>query len=183
SRTSPHNVVFLESVKAALRGDPLFRDGWYEQQPTQGLRAAARVYAGWGFSQAFYWHETYKQLGFHSLDDFLVGFWEGFFLDDRDVNDLLCMADTWKHTDVGRTPGFDGDIAAALATIRAKALIMPAEKDLYFPPEDEQWAAQYIPDAEVRIIPGVWGHFSGSGDNPEDVRFIDNAVSELLARD
>lgn len=183
SRTSPHNVVFLESVKAALTGDPMFHGGWYEQQPVQGLRNAARVYAGWGFSQAFYWHETYRQLGFASLDDFLVGFWEGFFLDDRDVNDLLCMADTWKHGNVADTPGCDGNLARALGSIRAKSLIMPAEKDLYFPPEDEQWAAQYISDAEVRVIPGVWGHFSGSGDNPADVRFIDSAVGELLATD
>src|SRR5262245_44408771 len=57
--------------------------------PWRGLRAAARVYAGWGFSQAFYWDELYKQLGYTSLEDFLVAFWEGFFLDERDANNLL----------------------------------------------------------------------------------------------
>jgi homoserine O-acetyltransferase len=31
-----------------------FNGGWYKDQPTKGLRAMARVYAGWGFSQAFY---------------------------------------------------------------------------------------------------------------------------------
>ena len=40
----------------------------------------ARVYAGWGFSQAFY-HEKLDmmRMGFASLEDFLVGFWEGLF--------------------------------------------------------------------------------------------------------
>lgn len=66
--------------------------------------------------------------------------------------------------------------------VQAKALIMPAQKDLYFPPEDEQWAAQFIPDAEVRVIPGVWGHFAGGGANPADVAFIDKGIAELLAR-
>lgn len=50
--------VFLEGVKGALTADSLFQDGWYEKMPCKGLRAAARVYAGWGFSQAFYWHEV-----------------------------------------------------------------------------------------------------------------------------
>jgi hypothetical protein len=32
---------------------------------------------------------VYRQLGYSSLEDFLVGFWEGFFLDERDANNLL----------------------------------------------------------------------------------------------
>jgi hypothetical protein len=27
----------------------------------------------------FYWDRVYEELGFSSLEDFLVGFWEGFF--------------------------------------------------------------------------------------------------------
>jgi homoserine O-acetyltransferase len=50
--------VFLEGVKAALTADSSFQDGWYEKTPSKGLRAVARVYAGWGFSQAFYWNEV-----------------------------------------------------------------------------------------------------------------------------
>ncbi|WP_166345313.1 alpha/beta fold hydrolase [Phytoactinopolyspora limicola] len=181
SKTSLHNIVFLEGVKAALTADGAYQGGWYTEQPTTGLRAAARVYAGWGFSQAFYWDKLYTQLGFTSLEDFLVGFWEGFFLDERDVNNLLCMLDTWQNGDVGASPGFGGDVAAALVSIRAKALIMPAEKDLYFPPEDERWAAEHVPDAELRVIPGVWGHFAGGGANPDDTAFIDAGIKELLA--
>ncbi|WP_067450526.1 alpha/beta fold hydrolase [Actinomadura macra] len=182
SRTSYHNQVFLEGVKAALTADAAFEGGWYTSKPNRGLRAAARVYAGWGFSQAFYWDRLYEKLGYSSLEDFLVGFWEGFFLDDRDANNLLTMLWTWQNADVGRTPGFDGDTKAALASIKARALVMPGEKDLYFPPEDEAWAVQHIPEAELRVIPGVWGHFAGHGSNPEDTAFIDAALTELLAR-
>src|SRR5262249_28588012 len=86
-----HNKGFLDSVKAALTADDAWRGGWYDTPPVKGLRAMARVYAGWGFSQAFYWQKLYRQLGFSSLEDFAVGFWEGFFLDDRDANNLLTM--------------------------------------------------------------------------------------------
>ena len=183
SRTSPHNIVFLEGVKGALIADGTFRGGWYAEQPVTGLRAAARVYAGWGFSQAFYWDEVWREMGYTSLEDFLVGFWEGFFLDGRDANNLLCMLDTWQQGNVGATAGFDGDLRKALGAIKAKTIVMPAEKDLYFPPEDERWAAQFIPNAELRVIPGVWGHFAGGGENPVDTAFIDGAVRELLATD
>ncbi|RKT53717.1 alpha/beta fold hydrolase [Saccharothrix australiensis] len=183
SRTSFHNQVFLEGVKAALTADAAFAGGWYgDAPPVVGLRAAARVYAGWGFSQAFYWDREWEKLGHTSLEDFLVGFWEGFFLDDRDPNNLLTMLRTWQTADVGLTPGFDGDTVAALASIRATAIVMPAEKDLYFPPEDEAWAVGHMADAELRVIPGTWGHFAGHGSNEPDTRFIDAALRDLLAR-
>jgi homoserine O-acetyltransferase len=182
SRTSPHNRVFLEGVKAALTADAAFAGGWYRPDalPVAGLRAAARVYAGWGFSQAFYWDEVWREMGYASLEDFLVGFWEGFFLDDRDPNNLLTMLDTWWNGDVGSTRGF-GSTEEALTSITARALVLPAEKDLYFPPEDEQWAVGHMSSAELRVIPGVWGHFAGGGENPVDTAYIDAAVRDLLA--
>jgi homoserine O-acetyltransferase len=180
-RTAPHNRVFLDSLRAALTASVGFDGGHYTTPPVQGLRAFARIYAGWGFSQAFYWAEVWRALGYTSLEDFAVDFWEGFFLDGRDPNNLLTMLDTWWNGDVGATPGFDST-EQALASIRARVLDMPAEKDLYFPPEDEAWAVSHIPDAEVRVIPGVWGHFAGGGLNPTDTAFIDRAVAELLDR-
>lgn len=181
ARTSEHNQVFLEGVKASLTADDAFRGGWYDEQLTKGLRAAARVYAGWGFSQAFYWQRVYRELGFSSLEDFLVSFWEGFFLDERDANNLLTMLWTWQHGDVGKTPGFDGSLERALGSVQARAIVLPAEKDLYFPPEDEEYEVSLMPNAELRVIPGVWGHFAGGGANPTDTAFIDRALAELLA--
>ncbi len=181
AKTSVHNIVFLEGVKAALTADAAWNHGWYDEQPMKGLRAMARVYAGWGFSQAFYWDRAYEEMGYSSLEDFLVGFWEGFFLDGRDANNLLTMLWTWQNGDIGKTPGFDGDFERALGAIEAKAIVMPAEKDLYFPPEDEEYAVKRMPNAQLRVIPGVWGHFAGGGLNPEDIEFIDNGLKELLA--
>jgi homoserine O-acetyltransferase/O-succinyltransferase len=181
ARTSPHNIVFLEGVKAALTADAEWKHGWYEAQPTRGLRAAARVYAGWGFSQAFYLEERYREIGFSSLEDFLVGFWEGFFLDERDANNLLTMLWTWQHGDIGQTEGFDGSLERALGAIQARAIVMPGEKDLYFPPEDNEYEVRHMPNAELRVIPGVWGHFAGGGANQADTDFIDQGLRDLLA--
>ncbi|KAG0559789.1 hypothetical protein KC19_10G129200 [Ceratodon purpureus] len=180
ARTSPHNFVFLEGVKAALTADNLYQDGWYEKIPTKGLRAAARVYAGWGFSQSFYWNEVWREMGYSSLEDFLVGFWEGFFLDRRDPNNLLTMLWTWQNGNIGLTQGFEGSVEKALASIRAKAIVMPAQQDLYYPVSDEEYEVKFMQNAELRVIPGVWGHYAGAGLNAVDTKFIDNAVRDLL---
>lgn len=184
SVTAPHNKVFLESLEVAMMADAAWADGDYDpaSPPIKGLRAFARIYAGWGFSQAFYWQEQWRSMGFTSFDDFVRGFWEAFFRDGRDPNNLISMLRTWHAGDVGQTPGFDGDTQAALRSIRCPVLAMPAEKDLYFPPEDEVWASQFIERGDVTVIPGVWGHFAGGGANPVDIDFIDDKLAEFLSK-
>ncbi len=81
----------------------------------------------------------------------------------------------------GGTPGFDDDLEAALGAIQAKAIAMSSRTDLYFPPDDSEYEVSRMPNAELRPISSIWGHFAGSGRDPEDVRFIDNALKELLA--
>lgn len=177
--TSPHNAVFLEGVRAALTTDSAWAGGWYEQPPRQGLRSFARVYAGWGLSQAFYWNRRYQELGFASLEDFLAGFWEMNF-HHADANNLLTMLDTWQHADVGMTPGYGGDTERALGAIRARVLAMPSSTDLYFPVVDEEWARSFLAEAEVRPIPSEWGHLAGGGGDSKAAAFIDTALRELL---
>ena len=60
---------------------------------------------------------------------------------------------------------------------------MPSETDLYFTVEDSRREAARMPRAELRPIPSIWGHRAGNPAlNPEDARFIDAAIHELLAR-
>lgn len=180
AKTWPHNVVFLEAVKAAIRTDAAWRQGWYTEKPHRALRAVGRVYAGWGLSQAFYREQLWRELGFASLEDFLVGYWEGFFL-RRDPNNLLAMAWTWQHGDISANETYAGDFAAALRAITARAIVLPGKTDLYFTPEDAEYETCLMPNAEFRPIPSDWGHFAGSGANRRDTEFIDRALRELLS--
>ena len=182
AKTSPHNWVFLEGVKAALTADPAWQDGWFATQPTRGFQAMGRVYAGWGLSQAFYREEVWRKLGFSSLEDFLVGSWEANFR-RRDANDLLAMLWMWQHADISANELYGGDLEKALGAITAQAIVMPCETDLYFTVEDNRREVARMPNAELRPIPSIWGHRAGNpAANPEDAAFIDAAVRELLAR-
>jgi homoserine O-acetyltransferase/O-succinyltransferase len=177
--TSEHNRVFLEAVRGAIEIDPEWRGGQYELNPEHALRHVGRIYAGWGLSQQYYWQRAYRDLGYSSLEDFLVGYWEAYFL-ARDANNLLATLRTWQLGDIGDTPGCEGDRERALGRITARAIVLPAEKDLYFPPEDQQWEVSQMPNAELRVIPGIWGHFSCVGIFPEPAAFIAEALHELL---
>ena len=181
AKCSRHNFVFLEGVKAALTADAAWNNGWYTTKPEKGLRAVARVYAGWGFSQAFYRQELdLRTLGYSTLEDFLVSFWEGFFL-PKDANNLLTMLWTWQNGDISDNPLYKGDYKKALGAIKAKAYVMPGSTDLYFPPEDSENEVAHMPNATFVPIKSIWGHFAGGpGTSKEDVAFLDNKLKELL---
>jgi len=178
ARTSPHNYLFLEGVKAVLRADHTFENGWYKTPPTTGLIAFSRVYTGWAFSQDFFREKEYLKIGLVSVND-TVRFLEGWFR-RRDANDLLAMLQTWQHADISANPVFGGDFTGALRAIRARAIVMPCETDLYFRVRDNQLEVEYMPNAELRPIPSIWGHAAGLGLSSADNQFIDAALNELL---
>ncbi len=181
AKTSVHNQVFLQGVRAALTGDPAWAGDHFEAHPVRGLRAMGRVYAGWAMSQAFYRERAYEAVGFSSLEDFLVRSWEANFL-HRDPHNLLASLDTWSASDIADNPLHAGDLSSALGAITARTFVMPSETDLYFTPEDSRIEADQMPNAEFRPIPSIWGHRAGNPTlNPEDEAFLRGAVVELLA--
>jgi homoserine O-acetyltransferase/O-succinyltransferase len=180
AKTAQHNLVFLEGVKAALTLDPAWRDGVFYRHPVRGIRAMGRVYAGWGLSQSFYRDKLHLKLGFSSLEDFITRDWEEGFL-RRDADNLLAMLWTWQHADISDNPLYKGELEAALRSIRARALVMPSETDLYFPVEDSRRNVALMPNAELLPIPTIWGHrVNNPVQNPADAQFIDDALRRLL---
>ena len=180
SRTSPHNIVFLEGVKGALTADGAFPAAGTTSSRSPGCgprrgstRAGASPRRSTGTRCGARWATRRSRTSSSG---------SGRASSSTAATPTTCSACSTpgSRATSGTTPGFDGDLGKALGSIRARAIVMPAEKDLYFPPEDEQWAAQFIPNAELRVIPGVWGHFAGGGANPVDTAFIDGAVRELL---
>ncbi len=181
AKTSPHNIVFLEGVKAALCADQDWNDGAYVQPPVRGLKAFARVYAGWAFSQTWYREELHKQIGFETFEDLLLD-WEQDHAENWDANNLLAKLKTWQLGDISDNALYGGDFEKALGAIKARAILVPCSDDLYFPPEDNVIEARHMPNAECRPFASPWGHCVASpGNVPEFHDYLDTCIRELMA--
>jgi len=163
----------------ALTTDPAWNGGNYDAQPRAGFNAFARVWAGWGLSQAFYRRRGFEAMGFATVDAFLTDFWEARY-HAADANNMLSMLTTWRASDVSNTAAHGGDLTVALGSITAKTLVLPGQTDLYFPPEDNEIETAMIAGAKCRVIPSDYGHSAGGGANPDDVAFLDAALGEFL---
>ena len=180
ARTSPHNAVFLEGVKAALQADRDWNGGDYLARPVAGLKAFGRVYAGWAYSQTWYREGLHRELGRETIEDLLAD-WEADHADNWDANDLLHKLWTWRKGDISANETYGGDLVRALGAIRARAIVMPASTDLYFTPEDNAIEVSHMPNAELRVFETVWGHCVASGRTvPAFHVFLDEAIRELL---
>ncbi|EER26784.1 alpha/beta hydrolase fold family protein [Coccidioides posadasii C735 delta SOWgp] len=200
AKTSLHNKIFLEGIKSALLSAKRFKsslseaggvavDGgpyrqWTPDEREAGLKAFARVYAGWGFSQAFYRERLYeKDLGYKSLEDFMVNFWEGHFA-PKDPDDLLAMLQTWQDGDISQQSPYNGNFELALKGIKAKALVLPGKTDLYFPPEDSEYeVANMLPGiGKLDVFPSIWGHWAGGpGDSKDDVKWLNDKMAKFFS--
>ena len=180
AKTSEHNFVFLEGVKAALCADPIWNNGDYISPPINGLKAFGRVYAGWAFSQSFFREKTYKKLGFQNVEELLLD-WENDHINNWDANDLLTKLSTWQKGDISAESKYNGNFIQALESIKAKTIIMPCSHDLYFPPEDNEFEVKHIKNAELRTYNSIWGHCVANPGNDKGFEVaLDKAINDLL---
>ncbi|KAG6361707.1 hypothetical protein INS49_009935 [Diaporthe citri] len=199
AKTSLHNQVFLEGAKTALlaakgaasggicAGETTGGGGgyrnWTAGERETGLKALGRVYAGWGFSQAFYRERVYEELGYKDLEDFMVRFWETWAL-SKDPENLLVMLHTWQAGDASAQEPYNGDFELAMKGIKAKTLVLPGKTDLYFPPEDSEYEVQCMNEGVGKLIPfpSIWGHWAGGpGTSKVDLEWLDDKLKTLLA--
>ncbi len=181
ARSYPHGSFRLEGLIAALTLDPAFAGGDYDAPPAAGLSAFGMTWGPWLYSQRWWrdglWTTTDRAATFESA----VERFRSAFLPGADANDLIAQCRAWQRHDVGATPGFGGDTAAALRSIRAEVLCMPSLTDLYFPADDARLEAASIPRATVAPIPSLWGHPAGSAASPTDAEFVGRAIRAFLA--
>lgn len=180
AKVTHHNALLLDTFIDAIASDPAFDGGWYRDSAAlqRGLRRHARVFAASGFTPALYNDETWRSLGFTSVEDFLVGFVEGHFA-PQDANNLLTLLAKWRGGDV--SAGAGTDLATALARITAKVSVIAIEEDAFFPLRDIERELRLIPNGELKRISSPWGHLALFGVDQNYNRTIDGYLRELLA--
>jgi homoserine O-acetyltransferase len=177
-----HGIVRLESEINAITLDPAFKDGDYTAQPKAGVEEFALIWTAWLFGQEWWRQELWREgakpgTTFEStVKEFRTNFIPG-----ADANDLILQMRTWEKHDVGTTPGFNGDVGAALRSIKVPLLYMPSETDLYFPVEDARYEAAFNSKIQLLPIPSVWGHTAGAAPNPADAKFLNDNIGKFLS--
>ncbi|MET4559833.1 homoserine O-acetyltransferase [Lysinibacillus parviboronicapiens] len=179
AKTRPHAKVVFEGMIAALQADAAWQDGYYNEQPKAGLAAMGRVYAAWGFSQAYYLEQLYQQEGYNTLEEYLVDYWDQVFF-SFDANNLITMLRTGITGDISANSIYNGNFELALSSITAKALVMPGSTDLFFPPQDNAYETQHMPNAIFLPIESKWGHCAGIGQHEQDSEWIDERLKRFM---
>lgn len=176
SRCYPVNRLFLDGLEACLVADPALKEGAH---PQAGLRAFARVYASRAYGPGFWRDQCFRQLGFAS-DEALLRWWEEDHLAQNPFN-LLAVLNTWREADISANPLFGHDHRAALAAIRAPALVMPVSTDSYFLAEEIAGESARMGDARLHTLDSEWGHSAGGpGRNLEVMEALFSALSDLM---
>ncbi|MEA2756665.1 MAG: homoserine O-acetyltransferase/O-succinyltransferase, partial [Aliidongia sp.] len=182
AKTYGHGKVRLEGEIAALTTDPVFNGGDYTAQPEKGIQAFAIVWTGWLFSQEWWRQELWKtEEPAGTTFEQVVEKYRTDFIPGADANNLILQMRSWEHHDVGTTPPFNGDVAAALRSIKVPVLYMPSATDLYFPVTDAQYEAAFIRHCTLLPILSLWGHPAGAGASPADAKFLNEHVAAFMA--
>jgi homoserine acetyltransferase len=167
AKTSQHNFQFLEGPRAALEN---------ASDPKGGKLAFGKAYSAWLTSAEWFDQQLYQKMGFETLsawDEVAAG--TGY--DDWYGEDLLAMLGMWQRGDVTRcVPAAEGRLEKSLETIKTSVLLMPCETDQYFRPYVSEREARSIKDAEVQVVPSIWGHIAGGGANPDDVEWMGKKI-------
>jgi len=179
TKTPAWTVAVLEASRKAIMTDPAWKDGNYEAPPEKGVRL---------------WRDILSLLAARTPDLYSAQFKNGMdalpwmeqqetaALKAFDANDWIYQTWAYERHDVGATPGFHGDSAKALASIKARTLILTGTKDLLNPEFEPQQAGKNIPDVKlITISPGtVTGHAAAGGAIPADVEFLNRETGAFL---
>jgi homoserine O-acetyltransferase len=106
--------------------------------------------------------------------------WGDYYLDVQDARDLYYRAMASGRGWVGDTPGFHGDLSAALRAIQAKSLFILTPQDGFFPPQYVEPYVQSIRDARVAWIDSSGGHLICCNADPNVTRRMGDAIREFL---
>src|SRR3984885_8474724 len=179
AKTPPWSVAVMEASRKAIMDDPAWKDGNYDAPPEKGIRL---------------WRDIVTLLAARTPDMYTAQFKNGLdvlpwmeqqetaALKAFDANDWIYQSWAYDRHDVGTTPGFGGDTAKALASIKAKTLILTGTKDLLNPDFEPKEMGKNIPNVKMMTIsPGtITGHASAGGFNPADVEFLNREAGAFL---
>lgn len=107
-----------------------------------------------------------------------AAWWQG---QGFDPIDWIYQSWAYDAHDVGAGSLFNGNTSAALASIRAKTLIVAPTLDLYNPVDCAAEAARHIPGVEFHSLVSEWGHSMASASDEASSAWLNQKIRKFLA--
>ncbi|ACB32326.1 homoserine O-acetyltransferase [Leptothrix cholodnii SP-6] len=104
-----------------------------------------------------------------------------YYLDVQDARDLYYLNDSFDRGWLGDTPGFNGDVAAAQASIKARALFVHPVQDAFFPQPNIANEVAAIAGARAASIDSLAGHTIWYNADPQATAAMTTAIRAFLA--
>jgi homoserine O-acetyltransferase len=180
ARANRQGNFIWEAVRQVVMLDPKWQGGNYpnDDPPRAGIGVGLQIQSVVGSTAAGYEEEFATGEQVHAA----------FAEDAKRTGDTVQARDwiyrSWaiQSHDISRTRNFNGDLAAAARSIRARVLILPNCQDQLHPPREGGVleAAQHIPHAKLVDLYDTGGH-RGSR-SARSLATFDTEVKDLLQR-
>lgn len=158
-RHSAWCIAMSEAQRAAIYADPDWSDGNYSdvRRPEQGLAAARMTavcsYRSWeSFDRRF--GRQQRSNGEFEMRSYLRH--QGEKINERfDANTYVRLTQAMNDYDLAHGRG---DYPDVLRTIRQRALVVSISSDQLYPPQEQRFLADHLPNASYAILDSAEGH-------------------------
>ncbi len=180
AKTAPHNLLYLNAYKTAMESTEGWNSGNWKTWSPKLIPVMSSIVTMMAWSQDWYREGLYRDSGADTPEEFVTS--AAAFFEPWVPADLYAQTLTWMAADVSDNPLFNGDLDAALGAIKARALLLPCDTDMYFRVADNEMELSKMPNAELKVIRSSWGHIAGlPGASAEDDAFVDATLKAFLS--
>ncbi|MFD1631918.1 homoserine O-acetyltransferase family protein [Pseudopedobacter beijingensis] len=154
---SPWGIAFNESQRLAIETDPSF----FSNQINGGLKGlkTARSIALLSYRTASSYNKTQSEQDLNKVDNFRASSYQNYQGDKLvkrfNAYSYYYLTKAMDSHNLGRNRD---SITDALNTIKANTLVIGIASDILFPPDEQQYIAKYIHNAEYHEIESLYGH-------------------------
>jgi homoserine O-acetyltransferase len=168
---------FVASI-IAMEASPHTNGGMYEVNPTTGLEIALMELTPWWYGAD--WYATNITTPDKARDFDL--FWRRILtvIAPQDARDIYYQLEGWAEFNIGNTPGFNGDVKAALGTIKVKTLLIATKEDQLVRREEMLFAKNSIHDATYVEVSSPFGHIAVLLD-PKAAETVNHEIRKFLS--
>ena len=177
ARTPDHDKLFIDVHTELLRSDPAFNGGFYRDsaEVALGLRRHATAFALMGATPEMFRGEVWRELGLASLEDYVEGFVQAYFLPWTRTTCSARRASGAMRTS-GGTAASGGSRPDHRAHDRGRV-----QGRRVLPARGRRGRRGLVPGTEFRLAGSGWGHFTMFNLRPQDTEEIDARYAETLA--